>query len=88
MIYLEAEGCTFKYPLYNSACLRLYFFLAFDKQVIVLGLCGVWKMKGLKADGKCWMKKFEWAGQISGVPILHNVFVVEGEWQKKMGRIL
>lgn len=45
-------------------------------------------MKGLKADGKCWMKKFKWAGEISGLPILHNVFVVEGKWQKKMGRIL
>lgn len=56
--------------------------------MIVLGLYGVGKMKGLKADGKCWMKKFEWAGQISGVPILHNVFVGEGKWQKKMGRIL
>jgi len=84
----KAEVCSLKYPLYNSGSLRLYIFWAFDKLVIVSGLCGAWKIKGLKADGIFWIKKFEQAGQVSGCPVLCNVFVVEGKWQKKTGRIL
>lgn len=46
---LEAEICALKYPLYNSGCLRLYAFLPLDKPAMGSGLCGLYKMKGLKA---------------------------------------
>lgn len=60
---LEAEICTLKqFRLLKS----LLLFLFSNELVIVLGLCGVWKMKGLKADWKCWIKKFEQVGQVLG----------------------